>query len=169
MQRNKERDDAERPTTADTEGNSTGGTTATAVEFVRFEVLRNAFYHDRRETFFRRTNKAFSFANIILGSAAVGAFATTYPAIGQMIGFIVAATSAAQLVYDPSGQARDHRDLRRRFYATLALIEGGEDPIKVQSKLPEIYADEPPINMRTSKAADAQARRLVWGDDFSKP
>lgn len=152
-------------------GNGRAGTghapgSASAEDLTRFELLRSAMYHDRRETALRRADKCFSFLNVLLGSAAVAAFTSSYPFLGQALGFIVAGVSAAQLVWDPSGLSRDHRELRKRFYTLLSKVEGGAAQNDVQAEMMLIYADEPPLNRKANERAHDQAGKLLWGDDF---
>ncbi|MGS4945165.1 hypothetical protein ACVDG3_06775 [Meridianimarinicoccus sp. RP-17] len=125
---------------------------------IRFNVLRNALYHTARRRWFESWNRRFNFLVILLGAAAVGDLATRAGFDPISIGVAVATIGALQLVFDFSGQARDHQTLQRAYYHLLADIEAtlndtDEDRARWYGDMIRITADEAP----TMRAADARA------------
>lgn len=149
------------------EGAATRGP-ATEVDRLRFELLRSALYHDMRERTLIRRHKGLTFLNVLLGSSAIVAFGATWPELGQAAGVAVAAVAAGQLVWDLAGMARDHRDLKKRFYNLLADVEGGASIEGITPEMTRIYADEPPISAKTNNKAHDQAGKSLFGDNFTR-
>jgi len=145
------------------------GGAATEIGQLRFDLLRSALYHDMRETKLKRLYRFLMFLNLLAGSGAIAAFGFQIPEIGQVAGLLVAAISSAQLVWDFAGAARDHADMRRRFYGLLAEAERpieGSAVLDIQAKMVLIYADEPPIVRKTNEIAHDQAGEALFGDNF---
>ncbi|GGG77803.1 hypothetical protein GCM10011415_28390 [Salipiger pallidus] len=156
---------------ADHSKRSTPGGAATEVGTLKFDLLRSALYHDLRETKLKRVHRILVFANLLAGSGAIAAFGYQFPVVGQVAGVFVAAISSAQLVWDYAGAARDHADMRRRFYGLLADTECPAEEIPVldlRSRMVLIYADEPPMVRKTNEIAHDQAGEALFGDDFSR-
>ncbi len=142
---------------------------ATPVEQLRFDLLRSALYHDMRETFLMRVHRISLFTLVLLGSGAIAGFGADRPEIGQAAGLLVAVISAAQLVWDFAGAARDHGALRRRFYDLLA--DAGQrdvDISAIESAMTRVFADEPPVRHRTNRRAHNRAGRNMFGNDFER-
>lgn len=153
---------------AGAEGVSAGGQATKAIEDLRFDLLRSALYHDIRQTALLRLHKILTFVNIMLGSGAIAAFGAQFPLIGQFAGLAVATVGAAQLVFDFNGSARDHADLRRRYYSLLATAQRDTDPAAIAAEMTLIYADEPPLRDRVNRRAHNQAGESMFGDDFTR-
>lgn len=143
--------------TDDTTENTTGH--VKDVDWIKFNVLRNALYHTGRRRFFETWNKIFNFVVILLGTAAVMSTATNVLGIDpRWVGVGVAFVGALQLVFDFGSAASLHRRLQRDYYHLLAEIEETRKPTeasisKWQAHLLRITADEPP----TLRARDAKA------------
>jgi hypothetical protein len=72
--------------------------------------------------------------------------------------------NAGTLVYDFAGGARDHRDLKRRFYELLAEVEGPEpDTRAIHRRMILAFAEEPPTHRALNALAHNQAGDLIWG------
>lgn len=134
----------------------------------RFDLLRSALYHDIRERSLMRRHRCLTFVNVLLGSSAVAAFGAEWPLLGQAAGAAIATVAAVQLVWDLGGMARDHRDLKKRFYILLAEVEGGASVEAIKPKMTRIYADEPPISVKENSKAHDQAGTSLFGDNFTR-
>lgn len=129
-------------------------------DLVRFNVLRNALYHTSRRMTFDRWNRWFNFVVILLGAQAVTNFMLAFGVdLSQVVvGAMVAAVGAAQLVFDFGGKARDHQSLQRDYYHLLAEIEespecSDKDVARWWAQMIRIAGDEPPV----LRALDAKA------------
>lgn len=125
---------------------------------VRFNALRNALYHTSRRRYFERLHRTFTFATILLGTAAASDLLAGIGVSQIEFGFVVATVGALQLVLDFAGSARDHQGLQRSYYALLAEIEQRSEPTPGdcagwQAQLFRIAGDEPPV----FRAIDAKA------------
>ncbi|WP_288941689.1 hypothetical protein [uncultured Roseovarius sp.] len=141
-----------------------GGETPAVRKRLQFEILRSAFYHDMRQTTLMRIHQFALFFTVVLGSGAIAALGTAFPMFGQMAGAAVAAIGAGQLVWDFGGSARDHGDLRRRFYSLLAEAESDGDVPDIYRRMTLIYADEPPVKLRVNKKAHNRAGDTIYGE-----
>ena len=150
------------------EGLPAGREATSPVEQLRFDLLRSALYHDQRQQALARWHKALMFLSILLGSSAIAAFGSQYPHVGQAAGLVVAIIGAAQLVFDFGGAARDHADLRRRFYALLSEAGPDCDVKVVTAQMTLAFADEPPIVPRVNRKAHNAAGTNMFGDDFTR-
>ena len=157
-------------TTAVTEadGPATGSATAPLTDRLKFELLRSGMYHDMRFSALIRAHRICLFLTVLLGSGAIAAFGASYPGYGQLAGLAVAIIGAAQLVWDFGGGARDHQELRRRFYVLLADVEAGCDTAEVTAQMTAIFADEPPVKHWTNKRAHNRAGLSCFGEDFNR-
>ncbi|WP_320178102.1 hypothetical protein [Roseovarius pacificus] len=145
-----------------------GGEAAEIRQRLQFELLRSALYHDMRQTFLMRLHRVSQFLTVVLGSSAIAALGAAQPLVGQLAGAAVAIVGAAQLVWDFGGLARDHGDLRRRFYALLSEAEQGGDVSGISKQMTLLYADEPPEVLRVNKRAHDRAGEAIYGDDFNR-
>lgn len=145
------------------------GSAATEIGQLRFDLLRSALYHDAEWIRWQRIHRLFQFIVVLLGSGAIAAFGAAWPIVGQIAGALVATVSAAQLVWDFSGRARDHQDLKRRYYALLSEAEvPGVDLAGMRGRMTAIYADEPPLRDKSNRRAHNQAGESLFGDDFEQ-
>lgn len=127
---------------------------------LQFNVLRNAIYHTGRRMTLERWNRWCNFVTILLGATAMTDVLrnTGIESHQFALGGAVAAVSAAQLVFDFGGKARDHQSLQRDYYGLLADIEevpeASDEQVAVwRGKMIRIAGDEPP----TLRALDAKA------------
>lgn len=140
-------------------------------ENIRFNVLRNALYHTARRLRFERLGRWSNLAVILLGAAAMGDVLGFAGVPQVFVGAAVAAIGAAQLVFDFSGSARDHRQLQRDYYNLLADIAEVSDPTEEQcaawySRMVRIAGEEPPV-MRAidAKAYNDALGAMEWPED----
>ncbi|MCW1920842.1 hypothetical protein NX862_18950 [Rhodobacter sp. KR11] len=146
----------------------TAGDQAAAAKGFRYELMRSAIYHDIRADWLGRANRWSLFLTLILGSGAVAALGAQLPTLGQVSGLFVAAVSALSLVWDFSGQARTHTDLKRQFYRLLADLEDGVPPEKVRAQERRLFAEEPPALRVVMAMAENWAGGAIYGDDFDR-
>ncbi|NKW78588.1 hypothetical protein HGD90_04060 [Rhodobacteraceae bacterium R_SAG7] len=139
-------------------------TAAIDLQRIRFEVLRSALYHDRCEISLARRHKILTFLTVLGGSGAVVAFGIENKDWGQAAGIAIAAIGSLQLVWDYAGSARDHRELRKKFYTLLARVECDDRIDVINGDLILLYADEPPLRRRINRLAHNQAGRSIYGD-----
>lgn len=125
---------------------------------LRHNVLRNALYHQARRRWFEAWSRWLNFVVVLLGTAAAGALAASFPGGVAGLGVATALVGAAQLAFDFSGKARDHQVLQRDYYDLLARIEavtdaGPEALAAWRGDMIRLAAGEPP----TLRAVDAKA------------
>lgn len=148
-------------------GPAAGDQTATAQGF-RFELMRSAIYHDIRADWLGRANRWSLFWTLILGSGAVAALGAQLPTLGQISGLGVAVISALSLVWDFSGQARTHSDLKRQFYGLLADLEEGLPAEKIRAQERRLFAEEPPALRVVMATAENWAGGAIYGNNFPR-
>lgn len=144
------------------------GATKIATDNLEFDLLHSAIYHDLRESWFDRVGRWFLFVTIVLGSGAASAFVAQYPLAGQIASLLVATIGALSLVFNFTGRARDHRDLKRRSYDLLAVFKVDPNNPTIRANLTKLYADEPPVEQRVNLKAHNLAGASLFGDDFNK-
>ncbi len=116
---------------------------------VRFNVLRNALYHQARRRFLERTSRVLNLAIILLGAATVSDILGAFVAPGWM-GLGVAVAGALQLVYDFSRRAAEHAAFQREYFRLLAEIDETPEPTpgtvaRWRAGMLRITAEEPPV------------------------
>lgn len=113
---------------------------------VAMRAYRNARYHEDREGFFNALNRWSNFVGILLGTAAFAGGAALVPALAMAGGALAAIVSAGRLVFDFSGKARIHGDLRKSFLALLAEAQRSEaDTRDLERRMVELYRSEPEV------------------------
>ena len=127
------------------------------LEGLRFNVLRNALYHQERRRWLERTSRFLNLAVILLGTAAVADLLAS-SGFSAWIGVAVALTGSLQLVYDFGRRAAEHAMLQRDYFRLLAEIDedGSDDPAKLArwyAAMLRISGEEAPV----MRAVDAIA------------
>ena len=95
---------------------------------LRHMALRNAQYHLARRRFLDGTSRVFNFVIILGGTGTAAQLTTDRPNVAIILGGIIAAVGAAQLVFDFMGRARIHEILQRRYFNLLADMEQESKP-----------------------------------------
>lgn len=115
-------------------------------------VQRSSRYHARRQAFYDRWRRVTAGIGVIFGSvAATDLLHEGGHAVAVAAAFVVAVTSALDLVVGTADMAWTHRELRRRFLALECAIQRApEEPTEAdvhawQDERLAIEADEPPI------------------------
>jgi hypothetical protein len=114
----------------------------TPEQALEFELVRNARYHEDRERFFDTVHRWTMFFVVLLGTAAFGDL------FGQnrILAALAAMAGLVDLVFDVSGKARAHAQLRRHSFELLASLQDGGNVGQVQSRLTATYGEEPNPN-----------------------
>jgi hypothetical protein len=106
-------------------------------------------YHSLVEGAMDRWHRIIISAVIISGTAAFASLAKVFP-VGLQSVFLLLIVGAGTLdiVFDPPGVARAHRDIRNRLHALLAQLEISDHSrlAAIRAELQEIYAQQPPSN-----------------------
>lgn len=125
---------------------STSGQAMTPDLAVAMRAYRNARYHEDREGFFNALNRWSNFVGILLGTAAFAGGAAFVPALAMVGGALAAMVSAGRLVFDFSGKARVHGDLRKSFLELLAEAQRpAADSRELERRMVELYRSEPEV------------------------
>lgn len=119
-------------------------------DLIRAAALRNIHYHSGRRLFFDRLGKFANFAIVLLGAGATSSLTLQAGIDPVLIGASIAFIGGLQLVYDLSGQARNHQLLQKEYVGILADIERCTHPdyeicCRWIADMVEISAEEPPI------------------------
>lgn len=154
--------------TAQADRPDTTGGSPTEIDLLRFELLRNANYHEARAGWFSGIHRLTLLLAIILGSGAVFALGRDFPELGQISGILVAVVTGLSLVYDYAGRARDHSELRRRYCELMARLDDDEIPKSVRADATRILPDEPATMYAVNALAHNAAGTTLWGDDFNR-
>lgn len=142
------------------------GSASTEIDDLRFELLRNALYNDDRQAHFEFANRFVIFCTIVLGA---GAFTEIAGAMTERIAaFVVVVLNAFALVRDLGGKARDHGELRARYYRLLSELDAG-DIADIRRQMTLAYADEPALFHAVNALAHNRAGRSLHGENFRRP
>ncbi|SDX89710.1 hypothetical protein SAMN05444336_11291 [Albimonas donghaensis] len=152
---------AESPIAADADVKNAAGHPAADAEALNFELLRSALYHDARQSHLERLDRLAHYLTALAGSAAFATVLRDDPTLAAVAAATAAAISMAALVFDFSGRARSHQQLRREFYRLLADMRATD----CQARMLSLYADEPPIKWAVNAMAHNQAARSLHGDN----
>lgn len=139
---------------------------------IRHMVLRNAVYHQARMLVLDRRNRWLNFITLILGTAVAADIGKKFGGSdfsALILGGLVAALTAAQLVFDFAGLARTHQILHRDFTRLLAETMRVDYPTTEQcrtwtARLVEIGADAPPVLRALDAVADNEASDTLGAD-----
>nr|VFJ65068.1 MAG: hypothetical protein BECKFM1743C_GA0114222_103852 [Candidatus Kentron sp. FM]VFJ67273.1 MAG: hypothetical protein BECKFM1743A_GA0114220_104423 [Candidatus Kentron sp. FM]VFK11852.1 MAG: hypothetical protein BECKFM1743B_GA0114221_102112 [Candidatus Kentron sp. FM] len=136
-----------------------GAATTTASEEISnilFDCERLSMYHAIRRDFWDKLHRLSLFLVVLAGTASFAAISEELdiwwlPLMAPLFGL-------ASVVFDFSGHARIHENLCRRFTIVHGEALTNPDDVKtLQTKIHEIYADEPP----TYRALDAWSHNLA--------
>jgi hypothetical protein len=84
---------------------------------LEFYLAVETIYHGDRAAFLTTMHRVAMFVTIVLGSAVVGGIGFAFAN-----GLALAAIGAAEITFDPSGRASQHRDCRRRYLELAARL-----------------------------------------------
>lgn len=156
---------------AETRRQSSTNTTALTAGDLRFELLRNAAYHSDALWFFSLAHRAIMFFSVLMGSAAVTTILAGYQNATISVSLVVTALATIDLVCDLTGKARKHDMFRFKYFSLLGELGNGEKAAlrRVNDKIYELWADEPPIMyaveaMAWNSAKSSTTSELKLGD-----
>lgn len=110
---------------------------------LKLRAFRNARYHEDREGFYSALGRWTNFIGIILGSAAFAGGAAQLPVLAMIGGSLAAIISASRLVFDFSGKAKSHLDLRKQFLDILAAAQmKGVNVEQLEESMIKLYKNE---------------------------
>jgi hypothetical protein len=119
-----------------------------------FSVRRSVRYHCRRQQFFDRLDSSTSFANLVLGSAAIVALMKDSQLYGVPVAALVTILSSINLVVGYSRKARLHERLAYKFVDLEKKIISINVSDFTEANLAELTAErlnieteEPPIKV----------------------
>lgn len=146
-----------------------GSSSKTEMMELQFNLLRSALYHDEREQVLAWRSRFSNFLTIILGSSVFAALAEQVDWAAMAAAGLTVVIGAAALVYDYAGGARDHRDLKRRFYELLAETDEDDADLRaIARRMALAYADEPPVMYALNAVAHNRAGEALFADDFAR-
>jgi hypothetical protein len=135
---------------------------------LRFDLLRNAAYHNDELFFFSFVHKFTIFLSAIAGTATIGSILIQYPLAAAFAGFLVTFFTTIVLVFDVTGRARLHESLRQRYFTILGDLEA--EPIsdnllrKSRAAMTRIYGEEPPMMYGVDAVAWNTARSMTTSE-----
>ena len=135
----------------------------TPIDVVRFDALRSAYGHEDRAAFFALWHRLVMFFVTISGTAAFAALAanSSWPP-PQAIALLITCLGLLDLVFDLSGQARAHAEMRRRFLDLYADAQADGAPAsELNVKLHKLYGEEPLLGSAVDAIAYNRAMRSL--------
>lgn len=109
-------------------------------------ALARAHYHEEREAFLLSFYRASSFLVLLFGTTAFATLSVGTPGwIGQIVAGLTAALGALQIIFDFSGQSREHAILRKVATEIVASAkEDGADLVALEKRYVLASANSPP-------------------------
>jgi uncharacterized protein with NRDE domain len=130
----------------------------------RFAARYAARYHERCANLWRRFASVITFAELIGGSAAFGAWLSHNPQIGAYTGIVLAVAAALNHTFKPSEKAAAEEQSRKAFMALLATA--GSDLEDFNRRLSELCVEHGNgFELLRNPAYNDVARE--WGRDDS--
>lgn len=149
------------PTTAE-------GQRLTDLDGIRFDCVRGALYHEDRERHYALMHRAIMFVTIATSMAAIAdPLRDLFPWTAVAFQFSAGLAAVVDLVWDVSGKARLHANLKRGAFELLAdADENDADCAKLRIRITRSLADEPPtMHAVNAWAFNKAARTLGRPDD----
>lgn len=121
-----------------------------ATKNLKFELLRQAFYHSDEVWFFSFIDRMTKFLSAIAGTAVVGSAIARHPNAAVAFGFAIAILQMYGLVFGISSKALLHESKRQRYFNLLAELEAARnldmaEIARITSEMTRTWGDEPPI------------------------
>lgn len=132
----------------DAERQSAGRKAAlTETDDLRFAVLRNAAYHNARQSWFGGLHRCIMFVTAMSGAATINAALTQAPRLAFWMGVATTAMATFDLVLGLSARAAEHARLREKVFSLLADVEEcgetSEALRRCRAALTRLYGEEP--------------------------
>jgi len=116
---------------------------------LKFDLLRQAFYHSDELAFYLLIERLTKFLSAMAGTAVVGAAMLQHQAFAVVFGFIITALQMADIVMGIGSKAVLHENKRERYFSLLADLESttvSQDLIlKVKGQMTREWEKEPVI------------------------
>jgi len=141
---------------------------------LQMEIEAFAVYNENREAFSALMARASSFVGILSGTALVAFARSENFYFSLFFGFLTSALSSASLVFDFSGLAQRHRELRQKLVMLLDEIPEEDSPdereklAKIRKDYQKTYADSPLIFYAASANAYNSIQRRHNRKEFLK-
>ncbi|MCX5495775.1 hypothetical protein OSH11_13760 [Kaistia dalseonensis] len=115
-------------------------------EKLQINLTRNGLYHEDRERFYDGVQRWTMFLVVVAGSAAVFNLAAMNVAVASIVAAATTALGLVDLVFNVSGKARIHGELRLLSFTLLGELDAGGDEVSINSRLIASYGKEPVSN-----------------------
>lgn len=134
---------------------------------LRFDCLRSALYNAAREHWFDSLHRWMSFFVIVGGSGAAATVGREDSDVAFALALFAAISAGVSLAFDHAGRAREHGNLRRRFYELASELETEpDDPARLtrfQARLYALYGEERPHLHAVNAIAWNEAADSLYG------
>jgi hypothetical protein len=140
---------------------------------LKFELLRQAFYHSDELWFFLFVERLTKFLSAMAGTAVVGMAFASHPIFAILIGGTITVLQTIGLVFGISNRAVLHENKRQRYFYLLAELESkpvsAEAIYRIQSEMMRTWGEEPSTKwavevMARNSAMAAMKGSLANGD-----
>lgn len=130
------------------------------------DIRRSVRYHDYRRSYYLRIQKWILFSNLVLGSAAFGAFFgdDSTKLVLVVAPVVIAITSAVSVAFKISEMATTHAKLCERFIRLEKRMGRLGNPVvddleQIQAEFLEIEIDEPSVFLAVNRMCHNQVLR----------
>jgi hypothetical protein len=154
---------------------STGASSSSAATLerhrIRFDCMAEIAYHALMESSLDRWHRIIISVVLISGTASFASLTDVLPDNWQgALLFLIVAAATVDIMFDPPGAARNHRDMRSRFHSLLAMLETCEDVHlkNVRAEMQKIYAQQPPSNRFVQAVAYNVAVDAMYARDKAR-
>jgi len=140
---------------------------------LKFELLRQAFYHSDELWFFLFVERMTKFISAMAGTAVVGMAFARIPALAIILGSLIAVLQTIGLVFGISARAVLHENRRQQYFTLLAELESRppseESIFRINADIARIWGSEPSTKwgvevMARNSAMAAMKTKLEQGD-----
>jgi len=144
-----------------------------AAKNLKFELLRQAFYHSDELWFFLFVERCTKFVSAMAGTAVVGMAFANHPLFAISIGALITILQTIGLVFGISSRAVIHENKRQRYFNLLADLDSkpatAEAIYRINGEMMRTWGDEPSTKwavevMARNSAMAAMKGRLEEGD-----
>jgi len=146
---------------------------ATTVWNLRFELIRNAAYHNDLLNFYSWSHRVAMFVGTVAGTTAFGAALGESKFSAAVAGLTVAVATTTDLVFALTDRARTHEILLQKFISLLSELERGirderqHDQLKRQ--MFELWENAPPLKYAAlAKAWNTAAAATSRTEDLKR-
>lgn len=140
---------------------------------LKFELLRQAFYHSDELWFFLFVERMTKFISAMCGTAVVGMAFASFPILAIILGSLIAVLQTIGLVFGISTRAVLHENRRQQYFSFLSDLESHpptkEILFRINSEMVRTWGAEPSTKwgvevMARNSAMAAMKSKLEKGD-----